>query len=285
MKKWLPDWKNPRDYPLEDQATPEMWAWEFLRRNSEYQLDYSAQEQCFRELKYSEACRIVYSDEEEYMDDQIDTAEKIIRDAHFFASPLVNKYSVLSNVLPSPYLSCMQQRVAFSCKKNPCFVFYPVDDDIDNSDGGPIEVSKIMIEKTDSFNFKRHVKSIELDNIKSKEIKLLIGPLKLLVEISLEDNILAQVESIKNVSLEYKRVLQDVGLVGSGSRKEVGYYNIYLRCLDALECDFSKADIISYFLPNEPNTYPTYNATKKVNNWLKRATELRDRDYIRLASM
>lgn len=33
--KWLPNWRNPKAYP--DSATSLQWAWEFLRRNPEYQ--------------------------------------------------------------------------------------------------------------------------------------------------------------------------------------------------------------------------------------------------------
>ena len=38
--KELPDWTNPDDYAFLDNATPEVWAWEFLRRNPEYKKDW-----------------------------------------------------------------------------------------------------------------------------------------------------------------------------------------------------------------------------------------------------
>ncbi len=37
---WLPKWKNPSQYPDPANTTPEHWAWEFLRRNPDYQADY-----------------------------------------------------------------------------------------------------------------------------------------------------------------------------------------------------------------------------------------------------
>ncbi len=37
---WLPDWKDPTAYPNPKDTTTEQWAWEFLRRNPEYQSDY-----------------------------------------------------------------------------------------------------------------------------------------------------------------------------------------------------------------------------------------------------
>lgn len=38
--KELPDWSNPDDYKFLDGAKPEVWAWEFLRRNPDYRSDW-----------------------------------------------------------------------------------------------------------------------------------------------------------------------------------------------------------------------------------------------------
>jgi hypothetical protein len=38
----MADWKNPADYEFKDGARPARWAWEFLRRNSEYITDYGS---------------------------------------------------------------------------------------------------------------------------------------------------------------------------------------------------------------------------------------------------
>jgi hypothetical protein len=35
-----PNWQNPAEYPDPELAPPERWAWEFLRRNPDYQADY-----------------------------------------------------------------------------------------------------------------------------------------------------------------------------------------------------------------------------------------------------
>lgn len=41
IPKWLPDWKNERDYQaLNENTSREQWAWEFMRRNSRYQRLY-----------------------------------------------------------------------------------------------------------------------------------------------------------------------------------------------------------------------------------------------------
>ncbi len=36
---WLPDWRNESDYPAPDELPLRLWAWEFLRRNPEFQKD------------------------------------------------------------------------------------------------------------------------------------------------------------------------------------------------------------------------------------------------------
>ena len=37
---WLPDWRDPSQYPDPKKASGEQWAWEFLRRNPKYQQEY-----------------------------------------------------------------------------------------------------------------------------------------------------------------------------------------------------------------------------------------------------
>ena len=37
----MPDWKVPDDYLFTCELTPELWAWQFLRRNPEYRKDYA----------------------------------------------------------------------------------------------------------------------------------------------------------------------------------------------------------------------------------------------------
>lgn len=34
------DWRNPNDYRFTETLSPELWAWQFLRRNPEYRRDY-----------------------------------------------------------------------------------------------------------------------------------------------------------------------------------------------------------------------------------------------------
>lgn len=34
------DWRNPDDYQFTETLSPELWAWQFLRRNTEYRKDY-----------------------------------------------------------------------------------------------------------------------------------------------------------------------------------------------------------------------------------------------------
>jgi len=42
----VPDWRNPADYRYTANLTPHQWAWEFLRRNEQYQAAYAAWRDC-----------------------------------------------------------------------------------------------------------------------------------------------------------------------------------------------------------------------------------------------
>jgi len=45
------DWRNPEDYTFTQKLSPELWAWQFLRRNPEYQKDYDWFIQTWRALE------------------------------------------------------------------------------------------------------------------------------------------------------------------------------------------------------------------------------------------
>jgi hypothetical protein len=38
----MPNWRNPHDYDFTQTLTAAQWAWEFLRRNPEYQREWRA---------------------------------------------------------------------------------------------------------------------------------------------------------------------------------------------------------------------------------------------------
>jgi Uncharacterized conserved protein (DUF2285)/Family of unknown function (DUF6499) len=41
VPNWRPDWRDPKKYPDPDKTRLDQWAWEFLRRNEEYQQVWS----------------------------------------------------------------------------------------------------------------------------------------------------------------------------------------------------------------------------------------------------
>ncbi len=53
MVRPIADWKDPKAYPSGGRVSLRRWAWEFLRRNSEYQADW---------LAYAETCREILPD-------------------------------------------------------------------------------------------------------------------------------------------------------------------------------------------------------------------------------
>ncbi len=59
----------------------------------------------------------------------------------------------------------------------------------------------------------------------------------------------------------------------------------YLRLLDAHQADVKLTDIAPVLLPDKPNEYPGYSATKLLRANLRTAKKQRDHGYIYLASM
>lgn len=50
VPSWLPDWRDPTQYPTANELSYLKWAWEFLRRNPDYQKDF----ELFKELRAAE---------------------------------------------------------------------------------------------------------------------------------------------------------------------------------------------------------------------------------------
>lgn len=58
---WIPDWRDEKNYPDPATTTAQQWAWEFLRRNPQYQADYAefslhATDSFIKDIKEYESC-------------------------------------------------------------------------------------------------------------------------------------------------------------------------------------------------------------------------------------
>lgn len=69
---WLPDWRDPSQYPPVKGTTGTQWAWEFLRRNTDYQAAY-------KELRHTVAGGINPDVPSAEVDAEIDRLFKIVK--------------------------------------------------------------------------------------------------------------------------------------------------------------------------------------------------------------
>lgn len=60
---WLPDWRIPEAYPDPTEASPQEMAWEFLRRNSDYQTSYNEYQAILEDLAHNDpdVCHLLNS--------------------------------------------------------------------------------------------------------------------------------------------------------------------------------------------------------------------------------
>jgi hypothetical protein len=63
---WLPDWRDASGYPDPESTSRQQWAWEFLRRNSQYQSDWNQREMPDYAVYFKQQ-KIDPSDKEIYM--------------------------------------------------------------------------------------------------------------------------------------------------------------------------------------------------------------------------
>ena len=150
---------------------------------------------------------------------------------------------------------------------------------------GSFEISSVFFGDTNLYDPKKWMTRKLYETNKNQQVRFLMNPRKLYAEISLEENMKAQLEQLKKIATTQQKQLKKWGIEIKGGRIETNLYREYLRCLDAEETGAGKKEIAKCLLPDEPNKYPSYHANKKINNWLKRAKELRDRDYIKLSKL
>lgn len=249
---WLPDWKDPSQYPDFEKISLNQKAWEFLRRNPKYQEDYSR----YMELQDKYASRYI---PQELVRQYRPTGAILIIDKEIiwpdgkkttkYISPIkyVQRKYGLRFGLPNPALKYMDQMFGFEGACGFSYLTY-----IEGNKGAIAPESQ--------------------------------NEVIMCIDFSLPDEIL-----IKRFKNELKRIRHEFKLSGIDaptSKRDIGSkYRDYLRVLDAYE---SKADvrvIATILFPNLDNIDPDYAANQKVNNYFRAAIKLRDSDYQHLIKL
>lgn len=293
IPEWIPNWENPCEYP--DPATTSMkeWAWEFLRRNEEYQRDYN---NIYKTIKPSrpEDLHLVknffnYQKNNGGLgkffdkDDPANAPETICNMLELYGSSylivvdkhkqIILKYEISvpfneklpnpSNRLTSPEIF-KSTHAAMHLPGTNKFLCMTKKEDIEK------QIAKQLSEPT-----------------KTREIIIKRHPQELIFSIDLSENINSQIEAIKSIAVQAQNKAKKLGLYEEARcpQKNAENYQLYLRSYDAhVLRGISTSEIAAHLHPEIPNEDPDYHARKRVNNYITAAKTLISQDYRKLAS-
>ena len=288
---WLPDWKDVAGYPPQHRATPSEWAWEFLRRNSLYQTHYNKLLEYFKSISYADHYEIVARGQ---LSERVQIESKKICEKGLGEQfGIVSRFKVNcqydegvfpkpSMPLPDPSLSFDDANPVFIEKRPPCYYRFP------NKETNRVEDFYIPEAWPIScVNDPKELCESDRDCYDANvpvSIVAEMWPKNMLFEVALDENIDFQLEQIKKAAKAQQKFFKTIE-VYKETRDKHELYQGYLRAIDAYFLGVRSRDIAEYLLPGNMNHAPDYPATKTINNWIKRANELIEHDYLRLCRL
>ncbi len=223
---WLPDWRDESEYPNIKKATSKEWAWEFLRRNPEYQKQWDKEIAPYFD---SVTCSLSSSANKNLVDD------------------IKKKFGISKNTPPDYRQSNSEISFISNVLTFVLHSFYPLES----------EPTKHSIDS-------------KLGEIVTK--------------INLRYPVKPQVDVIASFARSHQKLLLDHYIIENpNKRKTLTKYNEYLRILDAKSRGIKDFDIAKVLYPKFVDDNPDV-MTKRVNDSFQRAKELRDCEYLFIAS-
>ncbi len=261
MSGWRPDWQNESAYTQTLEARE--WAWEFLRRNPEYQRDYAH----FAALPDSDPIVGVKNGKWEgapslegqldnfYCNPPASAGETLHEYEQRLKRDGIDDWCVLS------FAEYMTRH--YKMEPIPCDPISPLPYYVDFSDWATEDSLPpwyVTIDESGYFMRFQHMPIYAFDINQSIDKQLEVVRAQLLDRIE-------------------RFTIQGTFAPIPERRNQLKKYPIYLRLLDA---DFAGADIqkmVEVLYPGDANNYPDYSASRKARQQLKAARLLRDSDY------
>lgn len=266
MSGWRPDWRNKSAYPKDLQ--PQEWAWEFLRRNPDYQSDYDH----FTTLPDSDQVVGVKNGKWKgtpSLDGQLD---------NFYCNPPENAGETLREYeqrlqnngiddwLVLPFAEYMTRR--YKVEPTPCDPAAPLPGHAvftDLATENRLPPWCVTIDESGDFMRFQHMPIFAFD---------------------LNQSIDKQLEVVKSQLLDMIefRKFHGTFMPEPERRNQLSKYPTYLRLLDADFACATSSEMAEVLYPGDVNVHPDYSASKKVRQQLKAAIQLRDSDYWRIST-
>lgn len=264
MHAAIASWLDGDNYKFSTKTSMTEWAYEFLRRNHDYQNDVK---------EFLRICNDFRCGFNPFMHQSGDSYDDVFDELRHFEPPLNAGES------EAEWL----QRLAAngeSGKSTPLDIWYGKKWGLETIIDPCSEFNSIRIR----FINNADVKIAGPGWFKGKENKLISTSKEQAFIIDYSLPLPIQLKRIKQYTARHYEWLKNNGHLedAPNKRARAERYIVYLRCLDAVDSGVEHALIAKTLCPEKPNKYPDYNGSKTVFDWIKSAEELRDKNYIYL---
>lgn len=263
----MPDWKKKSDYPFSEKTSPEEWAWEFLKRNPDYQNDHADMLATYENLEKDHGPRKKWN-------------KKTIKDdprACIYDPPKMKGESdnqwiercLNKNIFPHRYYILRGLGIKWG---------------LEESYDPKREYSK-TIKFTPSFNSKypQKINALKINNLNDliednseDDLRVIEGKVLLAFDLatSIKDQITKASKELNALKKKLKKKLPSHKL-----RPDI--WTNYLRIYDAVNSKIKYSDIAKELYTQEYKSYGNKrkNAIDKVREQFKRAEEFVMKDY------
>ena len=255
---WLPDWRDEKAYPKPEKLDREQWAWQFLRRNPDYQSDHArwrelAKHTVYRELPGGDGFEDFPEPEE---------------DMRFWVcDPPAKEGETYDDYV---------KRIGGGYRMMPTWLH------LANNYGMSIGFPDPAIERPSLLAFELIGLSL-LTGMPGRKIRTArqeLGDYDIWVRFNLEWPIDFQIEKArKHLKVKQNVYKRKYGLQPKRFRNRYDKYQIYLRVLDGEVTGAKLRAMADVLYPELDNVYPEYRRRRQIRNDLNAAKKLRDRDY------
>lgn len=269
MYKAVSDWKAKENYIYPKDTSMQRWAFEFLRRNNDYQKDVQS---------YIEICDSIITGFNPFLPPDMDSkqlascyCELELAASHCYYDPPMIEGETVDQWLDRVGGGKVTNLNTWLAEKwGLCDLFYPYAEYDYISVSFINTASKVTIAGRGWFE--------------SEKTKLVSTSDKQAFVIDYKLPIPQQLAAIKRYAANHKkRLMKECDLKPMpNKRNRSNLFSIYLRCLDAAAAGISSSEMAKIFCPKKRNEHPDYLGTKTIGDWLDAAQKLRDHNYIYL---
>lgn len=271
MIRPISDWKVENNYIYPKDTSMDRWAFEFLRRNHNYQKDVQ---------DYLAVCNSIIDGFNPFLRPAVDS--KQIGNYYDQLDEMARHYEppLKEGETESQWLTRLASE-GLSGKSTPLDVWLAEKWGLNNLFNPYSEFNYLHLT---FINTASKVTIAERGWFDRQGIKLVSTADKQAFVINYNLPILQQLAAIKRYASSHKKwLMKKHDLIPLPSkRNRSNLFSIYLRCLDAADAGISESHMAKIFYPKITNEYPDYFGTKKVTDQLKAAKKLRNHDYIYL---